>query len=37
MYIDFDEYPLYNGRNYEMFEKMLMKIFCESMVMHILQ
>ena len=37
MYIDFDEYPHYSGRNCEMFEKMLMKIFSVSMVMHILQ
>ena len=37
MYIYFDEYPLYSGRNSENFEKMLMKIFSVSMVMHILQ
>ena len=36
MYIDFDEYPRYSGRNYEFFQKMLMKIFSVSMVMHIL-
>ena len=37
IYIDFEEYPPYSGRNSEMFEKMLMKIFSVSMVMHILQ
>ena len=37
MYIDFDEYPPYSGRNSEIFEKMLMKIFSVSMIMHILQ
>ena len=25
MHIDFDEYPLYSGRNYEIFKNMLMK------------
>ena len=37
MYIDFNEYPCYSGRNSEIFEKMLMEIFSVSMVMHILQ
>ena len=37
MYIDFGEYPRYSGRNSEIFEKMLMKIFCVSMLMHIIQ
>ena len=37
MYINFDEYPPYSGRIYEILEKLLMKIFSVSMVMHILQ
>ena len=37
MYIDFDEYPCYSGRNSENFEKMLMKIFIVSLGMHIIQ
>ena len=37
MYIDFDEYPRYSGRNYEFFGKMLMKIFSVFMVMHVPQ
>ena len=37
MYIDFDEYPRYSGSKSEIFEKMLMKIFSVSMVMHIIQ
>ena len=37
MYIDFDEYPRYSGRNSEIFEKMLMKAFNVTMGMHILQ
>ena len=37
MYIDFDEYPRYSGRNSEIFENIVMKIFSVSMVMHILQ
>ena len=36
-YIDFDEYPSYCGRNSEIFEEMLMKLFGVSMVIHILQ
>ena len=37
MYINFDEYPPYSGRNSEIFENVLMKIIFVSMVMHILQ
>ena len=37
MYIDFNEYSCYSGRNYEIFVNMLLKIFSVSMVMHILQ
>ena len=37
MYIDFDEYPCYSGRNSEIFEKMLMKTFSVTMGMHILR
>ena len=37
MYIDFDEYPSYSGRTYEISEKMLMKVFNVIMVMLILQ
>ena len=37
MYIDFDDYPRYSGRNSEIFEKMLIKIFSVSIGMHIIQ
>ena len=37
MYIDFDEYPCYSGKNSELFDKMLMKIISVSTGMHILQ
>ena len=31
MYIDFDEYPRYSGRNSEIIEKMLMKTYSGTM------
>ena len=37
MYINFDEYPPYSGRIYEILENLLMKIFSVSMVMYIIQ
>ena len=37
IYIDFYKYPCYSGRNSEIFEKVLMKIFSVFMVMHILR
>ena len=37
MYIDFDEYPCYSGRNSEILKEMLMKTYSVTMCMHILQ
>ena len=37
MYIDFDEYPCYSGRDSENFVENVNNIFSLSMVTHILQ